>query len=63
MDPPFGQARRGLFPDQGRPLDQLGVRSQGESDISRGLQEAIRKTVSLALAARMGTQVWLLLGM
>lgn len=46
VDPPFGQACCGLFPDQGRPLDQLGVRSQGESDISRGLQEAIRKTKS-----------------
>lgn len=46
MDPPSGQARSGLLPDQGRPLDQLGVRSQGESGISRGLQEAIRKTKS-----------------
>ena len=53
MDPPSGQTRGGLLPDQGRPLDQLGVGSQGESAIFGGLQEAIRKTVSLALAARM----------
>lgn len=46
MDPPSSQACGGLFPHQGRSLDQLGVRSQGKSGISRGLQETIRKTQS-----------------
>lgn len=46
MDPPSSKACGGLFPDKGRSLDQLGVRSQGKSGISRGLQEAIRKTQS-----------------
>lgn len=31
LDPPFGEACCGMFPDQGRPLDQLGRRHEGKN--------------------------------
>lgn len=35
LDPPPGPARRGLFPHQGRPVDQLGERHEGTLVLSK----------------------------